>query len=76
LSLGLLKNPFLLGGLTLSNLLHAAVIFLPPLNAVFHTVPIDTREVLGIGAAASLVLWIEEARKCVVRWRRRAGVPT
>ena len=73
LTLGLLKNPWLLGGLALSNLLQGAVIFLPPLNAVFHTVPIDTREVLGIGAAASLVLWIEEARKYVVRRRLRAG---
>jgi Ca2+-transporting ATPase len=75
LTFGLLKNPWLLGGLALSNVLQLAVIFLPPLNAVFHTVPIDIREMLGIGAAASLVLWVEETRKYVVRRRERTAAP-
>jgi len=72
LTVGLFKSRWLLGGLALGNLLQAAVIFLPPLNAVFHTVPIDLHEVLGIGAVASFVLWVEEARKYVVRRRERA----
>ena len=46
------------------NLLQVAVIFLAPLNAVFHTVPFGWTEVLAIGAVGSLVLWVEEARKC------------
>jgi Ca2+-transporting ATPase len=72
LNLSLLKNPWLIGGLVLGNLLQAAVVFLPPLNRVFHTVPFSLREVFAIGAVASLVLWVEEARKLVVR-RREAG---
>ncbi len=71
LSLSLLKNPWLIGGLVLSNLLHIAVVFWTPLANVFHTVPIDLREVLAIGAVASLVLWVEELRKLVVRRRDR-----
>ena len=69
----LLKNPWLIGGLVLGNLLHAAVIFLPPLNRVFHTVPISFTEVFAIGAVASLVLWVEEFRKLIARRRLRAA---
>jgi magnesium-transporting ATPase (P-type) len=71
LNLSLLKNPWLIGGLLVGNLLQAAVVFLPPLNRVFHTVPFSLREVFAIGVVASLVLWVEEARKLVVRRRER-----
>ena len=70
ISTDLLQNRWLVGALVLSNLLHGAVIFLPPLNAVFHTVPIDLREVFAIGAVASLVFWVEELRKFAARRRR------
>ncbi len=63
----ILKNPWLLGGLVISNLLQAAVIYWPPLSQFFHTVPIDTAQFFAIGAVASLVLWAEEARKFIVR---------
>ncbi len=69
LSGDLLKNRWLLAALVASNLLHAAVVFLPPLNDVFHTVPLGLREVLAIGAVASLVLWVEELRKFALRRR-------
>ena len=72
LNLGLLENPWLVGGLGLGMLLQAAVVFLPPMNAVFHTVPIGLTEVLAIGAVASLVLWVEELRKLLAR-RAAAG---
>ena len=71
LNLSLLKNPWLIGGLVVSNLLQAAVVFLPPLGKVFHTVPFSLKEVLAIGAVASLVLWVEELRKLIVRRRDR-----
>ncbi len=69
-----LENRWLVGGLLLGNLLQAAVVFLPPLNRMFHTVPISFGEFLAIGAVASLVLWVEELRKLVVRLRRRQNV--
>jgi Ca2+-transporting ATPase len=67
----LFKNPWLIGGLVVGNLLQAAVVFLPPLGSVFHTVPFGFREVVAIGAVASLVLWVEELRKLMVRRRER-----
>ena len=71
LNLSLLINPWLVGGLVVSNLLQLAVVFLPPLNRIFYTVPFSLREVVAIGLVASLVLWIEELRKLFVRSRER-----
>ena len=65
----LLKNPWLIGGLVLGNLLHASVIYFRPLGDVFHTVTISIWQAFAIGAVASLVLWVEELRKLVVRRR-------
>ena len=71
LSLTVFRNPWLLGGLALGNLLQAAVVFWTPLGRVFHTVPIGLSEVLLLAVVGSLVLWLEEARKFVVRRRQR-----
>ena len=60
-------NRWLLGGLGLSVLLQAAVLYLPPLNALFHTVPLHWHVLLPLLALASAVLWAEEARKLVAR---------
>jgi Ca2+-transporting ATPase len=67
---GLGRNPWLVGGLLLSVALQGAVIFVPPLNAVFHTVPLGAAQVALVAAVASLVLWAEELRKLAVRARR------
>jgi len=71
LNLSILTNPWLIGGLVVGNLLQVAVVFFPPLARVFHTVPFSLYEVFAIGAVASLVLWVEEIRKLVVRLRDR-----
>ena len=71
LSLSLLKNPWLIGGLVVGNLLQAAVIYVPALNGIFHTVPIGWKQFLLIGLVGSTVLWVEELRKLLAR--RRGG---
>jgi Ca2+-transporting ATPase len=73
LSLGLLRNRWLLAGLVAGNLLQIAVIFWRPLGAVFHTVPFSFGEVLALGVAGSAVLWAEEIRKAFARARERAA---
>jgi P-type Ca2+ transporter type 2C len=70
LSLSLLRNPWLVAGLVVGNLLQMAVVFWAPLGRVLHTVPIDLHTVALLGVAGSLVFWVEEARKLVVRRRR------
>ncbi|WP_224248441.1 cation-translocating P-type ATPase [Hyalangium gracile] len=69
--MNLLKNPWLIGGLVLGNLLQAMVVFLPFMNEIFHTVPFSLKEVVAIGVVASFVLWVEELRKLLVRRRER-----
>ncbi|MBI5258297.1 MAG: HAD-IC family P-type ATPase [Burkholderiales bacterium] len=71
LRLGVLRNRWLAGGLGLSVLLQAAVLYAPPMNALFHTVPVAPADLLPILGAASSVLWAEELRKLVLRWRLR-----
>jgi Ca2+-transporting ATPase len=66
-SLNLLKNPWLLGGLAISIMLHIAVVYWPPLSQFFHTVPINLVQIIMIGIIASLVLWVEELRKFFAR---------
>jgi Ca2+-transporting ATPase len=63
------------GGLVIGNALQIAVIYLPVLNDVFHTVPIPPREAFAIGAVASLVLWTEELRKWIARRVAAADPP-
>ncbi len=71
LTLGLFRNPWLLGGLLAGNLLQIAVVFWAPLGRVFHTVPIGPAEVVALGVVGSLVLWVEEIRKLFVRRQTR-----
>jgi magnesium-transporting ATPase (P-type) len=73
LRLGILRNHWLLGGLLLSIVLQAAVLYWPPLSDLFHTVPIPPAGLLPIVAVASSVLWVEELRKLFVRLRRARG---
>ncbi len=67
------RNPWLVGGLVLGNLLQAAVVYAPPLNRIFHTVPIPVADFFLIGALGSVVLWVEELRKWAARRARAAG---
>ncbi|MDP3701348.1 MAG: HAD-IC family P-type ATPase [Hylemonella sp.] len=67
----LLRNPWLAGGLTLSVLLQAAVIYFPPMNTLFYTVPLPPQNLLPLVALASTVLWAEELRKLLARARMR-----
>lgn len=69
ISLAVLRNRWLLGGLLLSVLLQAAVLYAPPLNTLFQTVPPEPSTLLALAAVASLVLWAEELRKLWARGR-------
>lgn len=67
LSLDVLRNRWLVGGLILGNALHLLVIYSATMNRIFHTVPIPLADVVLIGLAGSSVLWVEELRKRLVR---------
>jgi magnesium-transporting ATPase (P-type) len=67
LRLGALRNRWLVAGIALSVALQAVVLYVPPMNALFHTVPLALETIGPLVVVASLVLWVEEARKLVVR---------
>jgi magnesium-transporting ATPase (P-type) len=67
LRFGLFRNRWLVGGLMLGISLQALVIYWPPMNTLFHTVSIPAGDLAVIVAVASLVLWVEEARKLIAR---------
>jgi Ca2+-transporting ATPase len=70
---GFFKNRYLLVGLLIGNILHMGAVFLPPLNHILHTVPMPLSEVFIIGSVSSLVIWVEEARKLLVRWKKKSN---
>jgi magnesium-transporting ATPase (P-type) len=70
LHFGIFRNRWLVAGLAASFALQAVVLYWPPLSRLFHTVPVALTDVLLLAAVASGVLWVEELRKWVVRWRR------
>jgi len=69
--MSLLSNRWLVGGLVVGLVLQAAVVFVRPFGAIFHTVPFSVVEVVAIAAVASSVLWVEELRKWIVRRQDR-----
>jgi Ca2+-transporting ATPase len=71
LSLDVLKNRWLIGGLLLGNLLHVLVIYTDTMNHIFHTVPIPFSDFMLLGLIGSSVLWVEEVRK----WLARRALP-
>lgn len=63
--LGFFGNRLLLGGIGLALLLQAAVIYLPPLQSVFYTVPLELGDWGVILPVAATALVAEELRKLV-----------
>ena len=50
--------------------LQALVLYAPPMNTLFYTVPLAPDALLPLAALASCVLWAEELRKLVARFGR------
>ena len=73
LSLDVLRNRWLIGGLALSVLLQGLVLYAPPMNTLFHTVPLPPETLLPLVLLASSVLWAEEVRKLIARLQQGAA---
>jgi Ca2+-transporting ATPase len=70
------SNPLIWGAIGLSLVLQVAVIYLPLLNAAFGTVPLSASEWFVAIVAASVVLWVSEARKLLRRWLAPEDIST
>jgi magnesium-transporting ATPase (P-type) len=67
----LFTNRWLWGAVALSALLQVAVVELSFLNEAFDTTPLEIDDWLICLGLASVVLWADEAKKLLERWRRR-----
>ncbi|PZQ49339.1 MAG: haloacid dehalogenase, partial [Phenylobacterium zucineum] len=67
---GLFGNRWLWGAVLLGVALQVAVVQVPLLQVAFGTASLDLGQWLACVGMASVVLWVEEARKLVVRRRR------
>ncbi|MFD2648091.1 cation-translocating P-type ATPase [Devosia albogilva] len=70
----LFANGWLWGAVTLSLVLQVAVVHIPAMNYAFGTVPLTLEQWMVCAALGSLVLWLGEARKWVLRRTNKAAV--
>jgi magnesium-transporting ATPase (P-type) len=72
-SVGLFTNPLLLWGILFEIVFAAAVIYLPPLQPIFHTAPLGPVE-LAMLAPFPMVVWgVDELRRARGRAARASG---
>jgi P-type Ca2+ transporter type 2C len=65
---GLFSNPLLWVAVAISFAMQILVVSVPALNSAFDTEPLSVRSWLECIAIASLVLWVDELKKALVRW--------
>ena len=70
---GLFRNVWLWSAVTVSLLLHVAVIYVPFLQRAFSTSPLALVDWLLCAGVASSVLWLREAGKLMRRFHTRAA---
>ncbi|MDD2720685.1 MAG: calcium-translocating P-type ATPase, PMCA-type [Gallionella sp.] len=66
-TIGFFSNPALAATVIFTFLLQMATLYLPPLNAVFKTEPLDGAELLTCFALSSVVLFAVEVEKWLMR---------
>lgn len=69
----LFTNPTLWIAICISLALQVAVIYVPFLNDAFDTTAMDVTDWLWCVGLASFVLWTNELRKLITRWRADAA---
>jgi magnesium-transporting ATPase (P-type) len=69
---GVFSNPHLLRGVAFALLFAAAIIYLPPLQSIFHTAALGPRELIVLACFPFIVRGSDE----LWRWRARRLGPT
>jgi Ca2+-transporting ATPase len=71
--IGLLSNKPLLASVSLTVLLQFALIYVPALQKLFHTVPLPAFDLVFALAVASAIFWAVELEKWMLRRRGKPG---
>ena len=69
-AIGPFSNRLLIGSVVLTFGLQLAVIYLPPLQAIFRTVPLSIAELSICILISTIVFWSIELQKLLMRLRR------
>jgi Ca2+-transporting ATPase len=69
--LGLLSNKALVGALAVTCILQLAVVYLPFLQTIFHTVALSAYDLALALIASTIAFWSVELRKWYQRWYAR-----
>ena len=72
--LGFFSNPWLLLATSFVFILQLALLYLPFMQSIFKTVPLNRSQFFLAVCVASSVLVFEEARKAFFRWREKSQV--
>jgi Ca2+-transporting ATPase len=67
--LGLMTNRAMLGAVLLTFLLQLAVVYLPPLQRIFETMPLNPGQLALAFVLSTIVFWASEAEKWLLRRR-------
>ncbi len=67
--IGIFTNPALIGSVTLTFVLQLLVIYWPPLQRIFKTVPLAAGELALCIGLSTIVFWAVEFKKLLIRWR-------
>jgi len=70
-SMGLWSNRLLLGAVVATTLLQLAILYVPALNRIFKTAPLDAAELAVCVSGAAVIFFAVEIEKWMVR--RRLG---
>jgi Ca2+-transporting ATPase len=61
--IGFFSNPYMLAAVSLTFVLQFALIYVPPLQALFHTRALDASDLLLCLLLSAIVFWSVEAHK-------------
>jgi Ca2+-transporting ATPase len=70
-TIGIFSNRSLLGAVLLTAVLQFAVIYFAPISAVFRTVPLAFPQLMMCIGLSSLIFWVVEFEKLLVRRDRK-----
>jgi magnesium-transporting ATPase (P-type) len=74
-SVGLFTNPLLLWGILFEVVFAAAVIYLPPLQPIFHTAPLGPVELATLAPFPLIVWGVDELRRAYRRGAAGLSTP-
>lgn len=72
--MGIFSNKYLIASTAIVVSLQMLAVYTPFLQGILHTVPLDMSDWVVIAVIATSIVWLEEIRKYIQRWRLATAV--